>query len=65
MGSSLAARPLPGHRRAMAVPCQASRAAPKTLSPSQTLATMDSMLQVLVRSAGTLGIVELQNILEV
>ncbi|XP_069626026.1 uncharacterized protein [Haliaeetus albicilla] len=48
----------------MAIPCQASRAALKTLSPSQTLATMDSMLQVLVCSAGTLGIVELQNILQ-
>ncbi|XP_075369772.1 maestro heat-like repeat family member 5 [Mycteria americana] len=43
---------------------KASRAVPKTLSPSQTLAAMDSMLQVLVRSAGTLGILELQNILQ-
>ncbi|NXI38761.1 MROH5 protein, partial [Galbula dea] len=31
---------------------------------SKTLATMDSMLQVLVRSAGTLGVLELQNILQ-
>ncbi|NXS68455.1 MROH1 protein, partial [Pandion haliaetus] len=31
---------------------------------SKTLATMDSMLQVLVHSAGTLGILELQNILQ-
>ena len=65
MGSSPTPRPLPGHRRATAIPPQASRAAPKTLSPSQTLDAMDSMLQVLVRSAGALGILELQNIWQV
>ncbi|KGL90093.1 Maestro heat-like repeat-containing protein family member 1, partial [Charadrius vociferus] len=43
----------------------AMRAAPKTLSPSQTLAAMDSMLQSLVCSAGTLGVMELQNIYQV
>ena len=50
-----------GHGR----PPLASRAAPKTLSPSQTMAVMDSMLKVLVCSAGMLGILELQNILQV
>lgn len=55
----------PRHCRAMAVPTQASRAVPKTLSPLQTSVTMDSMLQALVHSAGILHFQELQNILHV
>ncbi|NXL44764.1 MROH5 protein, partial [Podilymbus podiceps] len=37
---------------------------PEAFLFSKTLTAMDSMLQVLVRSAGTLGILELQNILQ-
>ncbi|XP_049652963.1 uncharacterized protein LOC126036799 isoform X2 [Accipiter gentilis] len=46
------------------LPPQEDTRGPDASLYSKTLATMDSMLQVLVRSAGTLGIVELQNILE-
>ncbi|XP_052632027.1 maestro heat-like repeat-containing protein family member 6 [Harpia harpyja] len=46
------------------LPPQEDTQGPDASLYSKTLATMDSMLQVLVRSAGTLGIVELQNILE-
>ncbi|KAF1537889.1 Maestro heat-like repeat-containing protein family member 7, partial [Eudyptula albosignata] len=46
------------------LPPQEDTQGPEASLYSKTLATMDSMLQTLVRSAGTLGILELQNILQ-
>ncbi|NXJ36605.1 MROH7 protein, partial [Ciconia maguari] len=46
------------------LPPQEDTRGPKASLYSKTLAAMDSMLQVLVRSADTLGILELQNILQ-
>ncbi|NXR04710.1 MROH7 protein, partial [Sagittarius serpentarius] len=46
------------------LPLQEDTQGPEASLYSKTLATMDSMLQVLVCSAGTLGILELQNILQ-
>ncbi|NWH52387.1 MROH5 protein, partial [Fregata magnificens] len=46
------------------LPPQEDTQGPEASLYSKTLAAMDSMLQVLVRSAGTLSILELQNILQ-
>ncbi|NXE14817.1 MROH7 protein, partial [Lophotis ruficrista] len=46
------------------LPPQTGRRGLEAFLYSKTLAAMDSMLQTLVRSAGTLGLLELQNILQ-